>query len=394
MGIAGGVAVGEWRGIAFTDATATTKYGGMQFLNDAASDSSIRFLTWDGTAGGTERMVIKGVGGNVGIGTVPQSRLHIAGGLLELNAQGANGSFSIPDTCGGTWATGVTSGIFAREPAVGCGDEWYIASYPRTAGGENRTLEIGIKDNADDHIALMPSGNVGIGTVNPANAHLQINGPNPSSGTTPLFAAIKGGGGAADYVLFARDSAGAGQVGININNPSANFQVNGTTLLSSTLNTTGNVYINLAAAGMATLDVNGTARIRTLTPSIDPVNYPSNYAVVADVNGYLHRLTATLVNPVSSRRYKTNIRNLDTDYNVLKLQPVRFQWKTNGQEDIGLIAEDVDQAVKDLVIYKDGQPESVKYDKVAVCLLGIVKDQQKKLESLEKEIAELRAKIK
>jgi parallel beta-helix repeat protein len=87
----------------------------------------------------------------------------------------------------------------------------------------------------------------------------------------------------------------------------------------------------------------------------------------------------------SSRRYKTNIEDLETDLDsVLKLRPVRFQWKTTGHEDIGLIAEEVAQVLGELVVY-DGQdrPEAVQYDKLALYLLAVVKAQQQRITALE-----------
>ncbi len=78
---------------------------------------------------------------------------------------------------------------------------------------------------------------------------------------------------------------------------------------------------------------------------------------------------------VSSRRYKTDVQNLQTDADaILDLQPVRFKYKDSGQEDVGLIAEQVEEHVADLVIYDNqGRPEAVKYDRLGVYLLEVVK---------------------
>lgn len=121
------------------------------------------------------------------------------------------------------------------------------------------------------------------------------------------------------------------------------------------------------------LDVDGTAILRRIRPA-DRGATP----VVADKQGRLWTQS-------SSERYKSNIQSLETNANrVLDLKPVRFCWKTTGQEDIGLIAEDVDELLKDLVIYdKEGKPEAVKYDKVALYLLGVMKVQQQKIVELE-----------
>jgi hypothetical protein len=102
-------------------------------------------------------------------------------------------------------------------------------------------------------------------------------------------------------------------------------------------------------------------------------------AVVADANGKLWKQS-------SSRRYKTNIEALDTGLDaVLNLRPVRFEYKESGQKDIGLIAEEVEKVSKDLVIYdNEGKPDAVKYDKVALYLLTVVKNQQEEIAALKR----------
>lgn len=65
-----------------------------------------------------------------------------------------------------------TNGIaFTDDPGGGASDLAWIRYYNRS--GENCVLEIGVSNDAQDHIALMPSGNVGIGTIEP-QAQLQV----------------------------------------------------------------------------------------------------------------------------------------------------------------------------------------------------------------------------
>ncbi len=84
-------------------------------------------------------------------------------GSMELGDAGF--AYAVPNTCGGNWVSNADMAIYVRDNTGGCGDEAYIAHYARS--GESTTLEIGNKNDADDHIALMPSGNVGIGTTAP-----------------------------------------------------------------------------------------------------------------------------------------------------------------------------------------------------------------------------------
>jgi hypothetical protein len=125
------------------------------------------------------------------------------------------------------------------------------------------------------------------------------------------------------------------------------------------------------------LDVFGTARVRSMSTG-------TGTDVVVDANGVLLRKS-------SSIRYKKNIRELDSNPDqILQLNPVRFDWKTTGEVDIGLIAEEVEKAVPDLVIYdKEGKPDAVKYDKIAVYLLELVKAQQEQIDALKAKLEKL-----
>jgi hypothetical protein len=90
----------------------------------------------------------------------------------------------------------------------------------------------------------------------------------------------------------------------------------------------------------------------------------------------------------SSRRLKENIRlsSLEELNKVLSLEVRDFDWKESKEEDIGLIAEEVDElGLKHLVTYdKENNPLGVKYEKLSVYLLGVVKEQQKEIEEQKK----------
>ncbi len=118
------------------------------------------------------------------------------------------------------------------------------------------------------------------------------------------------------------------------------------------------------------LDSSGTARLRGIAAG-------SGTTVVADAGGKLWKSS-------SSRRYKHNVADLPAAADpVLDLRPVTFQWNSTGEPDIGLVAEDVATVLPDLVICDaDGQPDAVKYDKIALYLLGVVKSQQQQIAAL------------
>jgi hypothetical protein len=111
-----------------------------------------------GTADPKAKLEVNGsavISGNIGVGTqTPRAKLEVVGGAF-MPAEGNT----------------TTAGI--AFPPGRTGDQAYIRWYTRS--DEDTTLEIGNSNDAGDHISLMPSGNVGIGTPTP-RAKLEVNG--------------------------------------------------------------------------------------------------------------------------------------------------------------------------------------------------------------------------
>jgi hypothetical protein len=87
----------------------------------------------------------------------------------------------------------------------------------------------------------------------------------------------------------------------------------------------------------------------------------------------------------SSGRYKSNIHDLRPGLDMIeKLRPVTFNWTTNGEADLGLVAEEVNQVWPVLTtLNQDGQIEGVKYDRISTVLVKAVQEQQKQIAELK-----------
>ncbi len=74
---------------------------------------------------------------------------------------------------------------------------------------------------------------------------------------------------------------------------------------------------------------------------------------------------------------------------VQRLRGVYYDWKANGQHDIGLIAEEVGEVIPEVVTYEENGKDasSVDYPRLVALLIEAVKEQQK-------EIAELKTTVK
>ncbi len=103
----------------------------------------------------------------------------------------------------------------------------------------------------------------------------------------------------------------------------------------------------------------------------------------------------------SSRRFKNDIKPMDqTSEAILKLKPVTFHYKNGDTKkaentpQFGLIAEDVEQVNRDLVVYgKDGKIWSVRYDAVNAMLLNEFLKEHKRVEAQQHNIADLKSTV-
>ncbi len=97
----------------------------------------------------------------------------------------------------------------------------------------------------------------------------------------------------------------------------------------------------------------------------------------------------------SSSRYKNNINSFTSGLDLIrKLRPVSFNWKTNGQEDLGLVAEEVATAEPLLTTTNaKGEVEGVKYDRIGVVLINAVKEQQAQIEKQQSAITRLQEQL-
>ena len=96
----------------------------------------------------------------------------------------------------------------------------------------------------------------------------------------------------------------------------------------------------------------------------------------------------------SSRRFKTNIQPLlGALEKVEQLQGVSYQRRTDGQREIGVVAEDVDLVVPE-VVSRDpntNEVQGVDYARLAALLIEAVKSQQAELRELKAQVEQLTA---
>ena len=143
---------------------------------------------------------------------------------------------------------------------------------------------------------------------------------------------------------------------------------------------TGNLVLqNTGVAGDAgVIRIGNNTFTKAFIAGISGVTVPASTAVLIDANGQMGTI-------LSSARYKENIVDMPESLSVLSLRPVSFNYKSDENKDTqyGLIAEEVAKDFPYLAIYKDGQPETVKYHELCVFLLAEIQRLEVKVNKLE-----------
>lgn len=95
--------------------------------------------------------------------------------------------------------------------------------------------------------------------------------------------------------------------------------------------------------------------------------------------------------PTSSLVYKTNVKTCENAREtVKKLRGVSFNWKDSGKPSVGLIAEEVEAVVPEVVAH-DGQRETgVNYDSLVGVLVEAIKEQQNLIKEQRTELDSLK----
>ena len=96
-------------------------------------------------------------------------------------------------------------------------------------------------------------------------------------------------------------------------------------------------------------------------------------------------------NFVSNKKSKTNIQNLDYGLDeVLSLQPRSFDYVTSSGSGIGLIAQELEQIIPEVVSGEDGS-KGVAYGHLVAVLCKAIQEQQATISGLEARISALEA---
>lgn len=121
----------------------------------------------------------------------------------------------------------------------------------------------------------------------------------------------------------------------------------------------------------------------------------SDPCLVMDVSGvsFFKELVTDSLSTRSDRRFKENIVTHTPVTKLLDLQPKLYNYIGSSTVELGLIAQDVEEVVPELVRTQHGM-KSLQYDRIGVLLLPLVKEQSERIKRLEKELSDMKDIIK
>lgn len=251
------------------------------------------------------------------------------------------------------------------------------------------------------NLALNPiGGNVGIGTTNPTaklnlvGGGIRIHNGFNNSATRPSVTTstignfeIRGVGSNAGTAQtdgsddgFLRLSAGGG----NSATAQASIDISG---YSNTPDMNNNIVMRTTGAERFRIDNLGNIGMGTSAPSV-------RLQVSGDI-------IANSIAGSSDERFKTNISTIVNPLQkVLQLRGLTFDWKTKEFPDrafsenrsLGFIAQEVEWVLPE-VVYTEKTSEgykSIQYDKLVALLVEAIKEQQRQIQELKKEIKKIK----
>jgi hypothetical protein len=193
-----------------------------------------------------------------------------------------------------------------------------------------------------------------------------------ASSSTTAEIRLQGGSYGSSYNTSLRSIAGA--IGIlQFGNNGENYILAGNTLAGGYLS----IRVNCASESITA----GTEAVRFLASG--GTNFYGTITSTSDIIAYYS----------SDKRLKDNIKNIENSIDkIKKLNGISFNWNDKqdiyeiGKKDYGVIAQDVENILPELVETRSNGYKAVKYEKLISLLIEGIKEQQVQIDELKKQI--------
>lgn len=283
-----------------------------------------------------------------------------------------------------TYVTGLTFDTFGHVTAYTTGSETvtdtnttYILDGSGTANNVNLELIAGGSGSGTDSINVQGAGATSV-AWDEANQRITITSTDTQPNNGTLTMNVSGSGLTGSQTFTANQSS------------AATFTV---TSNATSANTASTIVLRDASgnftAGTITASLNGTANNITSQANSATIAATSantvNQIVLRDASGNFTAgiITATDFNSTSDARLKTSVQSLDGIGLLSNVNPVQFNWKDSGKKSYGVIAQEIEQILPELIGEREDGMKSVHYIPLIAMLIDAVKKLDARVTELE-----------
>jgi hypothetical protein len=230
-------------------------------------------------------------------------------------------------------------------------------------------------------IGIHTLSNVGVGTTNPTSA-LTIQGDANISGVTTSSGGFVGNL-TGDVTGTATTSTNSNNT--NITNDTSSSSTHYPTFVSNVsgyrpqkVTSSRLTFVpSTGTLGITSINCSGTITVGTLIAS--SVNYNGNVSITGDLD-VLGDISSS-----SDINLKENIKTVENSLDTLtQLRGVSFDWKKTGRSSYGVIAQELEEILPELV--KNGEVKSVNYNGLIGVLIEAVKELSEEVKELKKKV--------
>jgi hypothetical protein len=232
------------------------------------------------------------------------------------------------------------------------------------------------------NIGIHTLSNVGIGTTNPTSA-LTIQGDARISGVTTSSGGFVGnltGNVTGDVTGTATTSTNSNNT--NITNDTSSSSTHYPTFVSNVsgyrpqkVTSSRLTFVpSTGTLGITSINCSGTITVGTLTAAT--VNYNGNAFITGDLD------VLGDINSTSDINLKENVKTVENALETVNsLRGVSFNWKENNRSSYGIIAQELEEVLPELV--KTGEVKTVNYNGLIGVLIEAIKELKAEVEELK-----------
>jgi hypothetical protein len=232
-------------------------------------------------------------------------------------------------------------------------------------------------------VGIHTLSNVGVGTTNPTSA-LTVSGNSIISGVTTSSGGFVGnltGNLTGDVTGTATTSTNSNNT--NITNDTSSSSIHYPTFVSNVsgfrpqkVTSSRLTFVpSTGTLGITSINCSGTITVGTLIAT--SVDYNGNVSITGDLD-VLGDISSS-----SDINLKENIKTVENALEtVSSLRGVSFDWKENGRSSYGIIAQELEEVLPELV--KSGEVKSVNYNGLIGVLIEAIKELKTEVEELKK----------